>query len=235
MPPFRVGTPTPVDQAADQRGRAKEVPSRESRDPPPLHRAHRGHVPDDPVGQEEAAGSRPRCATRCSPAPASARSGACTPRQGGQRRHGAPGDRARRRTLSTRRTPSAPCSPTRSTTASSTAETTADRSRRRVLADRDRRAVGRSQDRPGQDEARTRHEPDADDRTEARRPGRDKSHAEAEEQGRQGRRRGRREVDTAGPRRRPGTVVPERVHRLFCGAVPTSCQWPPLRIPGAGR
>ena len=77
--PCRVGIPTPVHQAAHQRGRAKEIPSRESRDSPPVHRAHRGHVPDDPVRQEEAAGRPRRCATTCSPAPASGRSGACTP------------------------------------------------------------------------------------------------------------------------------------------------------------
>ncbi len=35
----------------------KEVPTRHSRDPPPVHRAHRGHVPDDPVGRQQQAAS----------------------------------------------------------------------------------------------------------------------------------------------------------------------------------
>ena len=61
------GAPTPVIPGRSPRGRAKEVPSREYRDPPPLHRAHRGHVPDDPVRQEEAAGRPRRCATHMQP------------------------------------------------------------------------------------------------------------------------------------------------------------------------
>ena len=79
--PCQVGATTPpsIRPLTDAVVRRKSRPVN-PRDPPPVHRAHRGHVPDDPLGQEEAAGGRADAQRACSPAPASARSGACTRR-----------------------------------------------------------------------------------------------------------------------------------------------------------
>lgn len=64
--------------------------SRESRDSPPLHRAHRGHVPDDPVRQEEAGCRRADAQRHAARHRRPDDRGHVRHRQGAARRHGCP-------------------------------------------------------------------------------------------------------------------------------------------------